>query len=152
VQQESIVWFALRDVANPTSLGFSCKAPLRTDVGGPQINPSTTPRMNDRLWPVREPSSLFSASAAPETTTDPEIRCALVRAQIIRKEINDAAMPSNHQSKRIRVGHKPRNADEHQYASFMPLSYSLCSEGPSELSWTTLHFPPLLAWLRTKVL
>src|ERR1700676_5649204 len=43
LQQESIVRFTLSDVANPNQLGVSCKSfQLRTDVGGPQINPSHT--------------------------------------------------------------------------------------------------------------
>src|SRR5690348_5109255 len=41
LEQESIIWFALYYVANPNQLGVSRKGfQLRTDVGGPQINPS----------------------------------------------------------------------------------------------------------------
>src|SRR5258708_13811388 len=94
-----------------------------------------------RLWPVREAIESLPASAGPELPQIPEIRCVLVRASDHSEGNHDAAMPSNHQSKRIRVGHKPRNADEHQCASFIaypqwrPLRV---------INWTTLHFPPIL--------
>src|SRR5258708_39752141 len=61
LQQESIVWFALRDVANPNQLGVSCKSfQLRTDVGGSQINPSDHTK-NERsvCGQFEKPSSLF---------------------------------------------------------------------------------------------
>ena len=61
LQKESIVWFALRDVANPNQLGVSCKSfQLRTDVGGPQINPSDHTK-NERSvrGQFEKPSSLF---------------------------------------------------------------------------------------------
>src|SRR6266403_1218581 len=61
LQQESIVWFTLSDVANPNQLGVSCKSfQLRTDVGGPQINPSDHTK-NERSvhGQFEKPSSLF---------------------------------------------------------------------------------------------
>ena len=55
LQQESIVWFALRDVANPNQLGVSSKSfQLRTNVEGPQINPSDNTKNEMRLRLVRE--------------------------------------------------------------------------------------------------
>jgi len=153
LQQESIVWFALRDVANPNQLGVSCKSfQLRTDVGDRRSTHPTTPRMNDALWPVREAIESLPASAAPELPQIPEIRCALVRASDHSEGNHDAAMPSNHQSKRIRVGHKPRMLMSINTHHSSPI-YSLCSEGPSELS-IGRHFIShhSSAWLRTKVL
>src|SRR5260370_27816658 len=61
LQQESIVWFALHDVANPNQLGVSSKSfQLRTDVGGPQIDPSDDTQ-NERsvCRQFEEPSRLF---------------------------------------------------------------------------------------------
>src|SRR6266705_3089332 len=61
MQQESMVWFALSDVANPNQLGVSCKSfQLRTDAGGPQINPSDHTK-NERsvCGQFEKPSSLF---------------------------------------------------------------------------------------------
>src|SRR5260370_32238067 len=59
LQQESIVWFALHDVANPNQLGVSCKSfQLRTDVGGPQIHTSDATQNERSGWrPFDEPSS-----------------------------------------------------------------------------------------------
>src|SRR6266436_3340592 len=85
-----------------------------------------------RRWPVREAIESLPASAAPELLPIPEIRCALVRALDHSEGNHDAAMPSNHQSKRIRVGHKPRNADEHQCASFIAYPMALAAEGLSD--------------------
>ena len=61
LQQESIVWFTLHDVANPNQLGVSCKGfQLRTDVGGPQIDPSDhTQNERSVCGQFEEPSSLF---------------------------------------------------------------------------------------------
>src|SRR6267378_1394643 len=61
LQQESIVWFALRDVANPNQLGVSCKSfQLRTDVGGSQIDPSDhTQNERSVCRQFEAPSSLF---------------------------------------------------------------------------------------------
>src|SRR5260370_7838565 len=61
LQQESIVWFTLSDVANPNQLGVCCKSlQLRTDVGGPQINPSDHTK-NERSvrGHFEKPSNLF---------------------------------------------------------------------------------------------
>src|SRR5713101_4246597 len=106
-----------------------------------------------RLWPVREAIESLPASAAPELPQIPEIRCALVRASDHSEGNHDAAMPSNHQSKRIRVGHKPRNADEHQYASFIAYPIALAAEALRQWSigrHFNSHQSPV--WLRTKVL
>src|SRR5260370_24006122 len=61
LQQESIVWFTLSDVANPNQLGVSCKSfQLRTDVGGPQINPSDHTKNEQSVrGQFEKPSSLF---------------------------------------------------------------------------------------------
>src|SRR5260370_36911573 len=106
-----------------------------------------------RLWPVREAIESLPASAAPELPKIPEIRCALVRASDHSEGNHDAAMPSNHQSKRIRVGHKPRNADEHQCASFIAYPIALPAEAPSSCQLDDTSFPTNpYVWLRTKVL
>src|ERR1700686_4074382 len=103
-----------------------------------------------RLWPVREAIESLPASAAPELPQIPEIRCALVRASDPSEGNRDAAMPSNHQSKRIRVGHKPRNADEHQCASFIAYPIALAAEPLRVVKWTTLHFPPIYCMAQDK--
>src|SRR6266576_2643824 len=67
LQQESIVWFALHDVANPNQLGVSCKGfQLRTDVRGPQIDPSDHTQ-NERSFCAKfeEPSSLIHFLSRP---------------------------------------------------------------------------------------
>src|SRR5258708_12516990 len=50
-------------------------------------------------------------------------------------------MPSNHQSKRIPVGHKPRNADEHQCASFIAYPIALAAEAPPSCQLDDTSFP-----------
>src|SRR6266481_2472124 len=99
-----------------------------------------------RPWPVREAIESLPASAGPELPQNPEIRCALVRALDHSEGNYDAAMPSNLQSKHIRVGHKPRSADEHQCASFIAYPLALAAEASPIVNWTTLHFPPILMY------
>src|SRR6266849_3571445 len=94
-----------------------------------------------RPWPVREAIESLPASAGPELPQIPEIRCALVRASDHSEGNHDAAMPSNHQSKRIRVGHKPRNADEHQCASIIAYPTGLPAEAPPSCQLDDTSFP-----------
>src|ERR1700746_2154634 len=96
-----------------------------------------------RLRLVREATESLPASAEPELPQIPEIRCALVRASDPSEGNHDAAMPSNHQSQHIRVGHKPRNADEHQCASFIAYPIVLAAEPIRIVKWTIFHLPPI---------